>query len=99
MVEVVNFNRARSIGHIWLLWIRVHEFDWPDPDPDPLDRDLVNPATVQYNCISRWQTKSAGAVAVRLRTSCSSCWACSIRIQSSQIRPIECALSVLYIDM
>ena len=28
-------------------------FDWSDPDPDPLYRDLVNPATVQYNRISR----------------------------------------------
>ena len=43
----------RSIGHIWLLWIWVRAFDWSDPDPDPLDRDLVNPATAQYNRISR----------------------------------------------
>ena len=41
------------IGHICLLWIRVHAFDWSDPDPDPLHHDLVNPATVQYNRISR----------------------------------------------
>ena len=77
----------RSIGHIWLLWIRVRAFDWSDPDPDPLDmdRDLVNPDTVQYNRISRSTHESAGTVAVRLRTSCSSCSACSIRIQSSQI--------------
>ena len=54
--------RARSIGHIWLLWIRVRAFDWSDPDP--LDRDLVNPATVQCNRISRWHTESAGTVAV-----------------------------------
>ena len=45
--------RARSIGDIWLFWIRVRAFSWSDPDPDPLDRDLVNPATVQCNRISR----------------------------------------------
>ena len=88
--------RARSIGHIWLLWIRVRAFDWSDPHPDPLDRDLVNPATVQYNVLVDLHvrhTESAGTVAVRLRTSCSTCSACLIRIQSSQIRPIERALS------
>ena len=37
--------RARSIGRIWLLWIRVRAFDWSDPDPDPLGHDLVNSAT------------------------------------------------------
>ena len=51
-------------------------------------------ATVQYSHVDLHvrHTESAGTVAVRLRTSCSSCPACLIRIQSSQIRPIECAL-------
>ena len=52
--------RARLIGNIWLLWIRVRAFDWLDPDPDPLDRDLVNPATVQYNRISRSTREAHG---------------------------------------
>ena len=48
---IVPELRARSIKHIRLLWIQVRAFDWSDPDPDALDRDLVNPATVQYNRI------------------------------------------------
>ena len=52
--------RAHSIGDIWLFWIRVRAFGWSDPDPDPLDRDLVNPATVQYNRISRSTCEAHG---------------------------------------
>ena len=41
-----DYHGARSIGHIWRPWNRVRAFDWSDPDPDPLHRDLVNASTV-----------------------------------------------------
>ena len=84
-------SRARSIGHIWLLWIRVCAFDWSDPDPDPLDRDLVNPDTVQYILISRSTRESDGTVAVRLRTSCSSCNSVTryLKLTTSQFTPMH----------
>ena len=44
-----------------------------------------------FPCQHMRPTDSSGTVAIQLRSNNSSCSTCSIRIQSSRIRPIECA--------